>query len=102
VLQDSIGGNAFTMMLACLSPALVNYSETLATLRFASRAKSIKVKVTKNVDPGTARVNALLEEGKLLRERIVALAGLLLKNTPDTAQATIATAVKGAWAAGCA
>jgi hypothetical protein len=68
VLQDSLGGNAFTLMLCCLSPASVNYSETLASLRFAARAKMIKTTVTKNVDPATAKINQLVRENKALRK----------------------------------
>ena len=60
-------------MLCCLSPASVNYSEILASLRFAARAKSIKVKPTKNVDPATAKINALNAEVKAMRELMAKL-----------------------------
>lgn len=43
VLQESLGGNSITCMLAALSPALCNYEETLSTLKYANRAKAIKV-----------------------------------------------------------
>jgi kinesin family protein 1/kinesin family protein 3/17 len=43
VLQESLGGNSITCMLAALSPALCNYDETLSTLKYANRAKAIKV-----------------------------------------------------------
>ena len=43
-VQDSLGGNTKTMMVACLSPADNNYDETLSTLRYANRAKNIKNK----------------------------------------------------------
>jgi kinesin family protein 4/21/27 len=68
LLQDSLGGNAFTLCIVCISPAAVNYNETLATLRFATRAKAIKTKVTKNVDPAAARMNELIAENKALRD----------------------------------
>merc|ERR1712210_145408 len=42
LLQDSLGGNTKTMMVACLSPADNNYDETISTLRYANRAKNIK------------------------------------------------------------
>ena len=45
VLQESLGGNSLTAMLAALSPAACNFEETLSTLKYASRAKSIKVGV---------------------------------------------------------
>ena len=43
VLQHSLGGNSITAMLAALSPALSNLDETLSTLKYANRAKAIKV-----------------------------------------------------------
>ncbi|CAN0455628.1 unnamed protein product [Discosporangium mesarthrocarpum] len=42
-LQESLGGNSLTAMIAALSPAACNFEETLSTLNYASRAKSIKV-----------------------------------------------------------
>ena len=44
LLQDSLGGNTKTIMIAAVSPASDNYEETLSTLRYASRAKFIKNK----------------------------------------------------------
>ena len=44
LLQDSLGGNTKTIMIAAISPADYNYDETLSTLRYASRAKFIKNK----------------------------------------------------------
>ena len=44
LLQDSLGGNTKTVMIAAISPADYNYDETLTTLRYASRAKMIKNK----------------------------------------------------------
>ncbi|KAI9189310.1 hypothetical protein H9P43_000741 [Blastocladiella emersonii ATCC 22665] len=48
LLQDSLGGNSQTMMLACVSPADSNFQETLNTLKYANRARNIKNKVTIN------------------------------------------------------
>ncbi|KAI7874165.1 kinesin-domain-containing protein [Lichtheimia hyalospora FSU 10163] len=48
LLQDSLGGNATTLMIACVSPAEYNLPETLNTLQYASRARNIKNKVEKN------------------------------------------------------
>jgi hypothetical protein len=48
LLQDSLGGNTKTVMIAALSPSDNNYEETLSTLRYASRAKSIKNKPVVN------------------------------------------------------
>ena len=54
LLQDSLGGNTKTVMMAALSPANYNYDETLSTLRYADRAKSIKNKPRINEDPKDA------------------------------------------------
>ena len=62
LLQDSLGGNTKTLMIACLSPADRNYEETLSTLRYANRAKSIKNKPRINEDPKDALIRQYLEE----------------------------------------
>ena len=54
LLQDSLGGNTKTVMIAALSPADYNFDETLSTLRYASRAKNIQNKPTVNEDPKDA------------------------------------------------
>lgn len=54
LLQDSLGGNTKTVMIAAISPADYNYDETLTTLRYASRAKNIKNKPRVNMDPKDA------------------------------------------------
>jgi hypothetical protein len=51
ILQDSLGGNSRTTMIACCSPAETNYVETLNTLQYASRARNIKNKPVVNRDP---------------------------------------------------
>lgn len=48
LLQDSLGGNSQTLMLACVSPAEANYTETLNTLKYANRARNIRNRVTVN------------------------------------------------------
>lgn len=54
LLQDSLGGNTKTVMIAAISPADYNYEESLSTLRYASRAKAIKNKPKVNEDPKDA------------------------------------------------
>ena len=44
LLADSLAGNGVTLMIACVSPARSNLSETTNTLRYAARAKKIKTK----------------------------------------------------------
>ncbi|VDD93142.1 unnamed protein product [Enterobius vermicularis] len=70
LLQDSLGGNTKTIMVACISPSDNNYDETLSTLRYANRAKNIKNKPRINEDPK----DALLREFKAEIERLRALA----------------------------
>ncbi|KAI8089213.1 uncharacterized protein BX664DRAFT_332435 [Halteromyces radiatus] len=48
LLQDSLGGNSQTLMLACVSPADLNHTETLNTLKYANRARNIRNRVTIN------------------------------------------------------
>uniref|UniRef100_A0A8C9R8Z2 Kinesin-like protein n=3 Tax=Scleropages formosus TaxID=113540 RepID=A0A8C9R8Z2_SCLFO len=67
LLQDSLGGNTRTLMVACLSPADNNYEETLSTLRYAHRAKSIQNRPRINEDPKDALLRQYQEEIKQLR-----------------------------------
>uniref|UniRef100_A0A1Q3FCA8 Putative kinesin-like protein n=1 Tax=Culex tarsalis TaxID=7177 RepID=A0A1Q3FCA8_CULTA len=62
LLKDSLGGNSKTIMIAAISPADVNYSETLSTLRYANRAKNIINKPTINEDPNVKLIRELREE----------------------------------------
>ncbi|DBA04396.1 TPA: hypothetical protein N0F65_009992 [Lagenidium giganteum] len=62
LLQDSLGGNTKTLMVAAVSPADYNYDETLSTLRYANRAKNIKNKPIVNEDPKDAKLREYKEE----------------------------------------
>ncbi|CAM9798826.1 unnamed protein product [Ectocarpus sp. 4 AP-2014] len=70
VLQESLGGNSLTAMLAALSPAACNFEETLSTLKYASRAKSIKVNAVKNEE--ASQVSRLEEEVRALKQKLLA------------------------------
>jgi len=70
LLQDSLGGNTKTMMVACLSPADNNYEETLSTLRYANRAKNIKNKPKINEDPKDAMLREYQSEIEKLKQMI--------------------------------
>ncbi|XP_033607244.1 osmotic avoidance abnormal protein 3 isoform X2 [Cryptotermes secundus] len=70
LLQDSLGGNTKTLMIACLSPADNNYDETLSTLRYANRAKNIKNKPRINEDPKDTMLREYQEEIKKLRQML--------------------------------
>lgn len=67
LLQDSLGGNTKTIMIAACSPADYNYDETLSTLRYASRAKFIQNKPKVNEDPKDALLKEYMEEIKKLK-----------------------------------
>eukprot|EP01137_Pigoraptor_chileana_P013076 Opistho-2@66158 len=62
LLEDSLGGNTKTLMVACVSPADNNYLESLSTLRYANRAKNIKNKPKINEDPKDALLREYQEE----------------------------------------
>merc|ERR1719362_2602688 len=70
LLQDSLGGNTKTMMVACLSPADNNYDETISTLRYANRAKNIKNKPKINEDPKDAMLREYQEEIQKLKSML--------------------------------
>lgn len=70
LLQDSLGGNTKTLMVACLSPADNNYDETLSTLRYANRAKNIKNKPKINEDPKDALLREYQDEIKRLKDML--------------------------------
>ena len=72
LLQDSLGGNTKTVMIAAVSPASYNYEESLSTLRFAARAKAIKNKPRVNEDPKDALLKKYEQEIVELREMLSA------------------------------
>jgi hypothetical protein len=67
MLQDSLGGNAKTVMIACVSPADDNFDETLTTLRYANRARNICNKPVANRDMAAVQITALQQEIEALR-----------------------------------
>uniref|UniRef100_A0A7S4GPK1 Kinesin-like protein n=1 Tax=Eutreptiella gymnastica TaxID=73025 RepID=A0A7S4GPK1_9EUGL len=71
LLADSLGGNSRTTMLAALSPAAVNYDETMSTLRWASRARKIVNKVKINEDPAAALIRELQEELAKMKQQVL-------------------------------
>ncbi|KAG1937120.1 kinesin-like protein KIN-4C [Pimephales promelas] len=62
LLQDSLGGNSHTLMIACVSPADSNIEETINTLRYADRARKIKNKPVLNVDPRALEMKRLKQQ----------------------------------------
>ncbi|KAG0165700.1 Kinesin-like protein kif21b [Apophysomyces sp. BC1015] len=75
LLQDSLGGNSQTLMLACVSPADSNFMETLNTLKYANRARNIKNRVTINQDfaGSSIEVNQLRAQIARLRMEVASL-----------------------------
>ncbi|XP_053280581.1 kinesin-like protein KIF3B isoform X1 [Pleuronectes platessa] len=70
LLQDSLGGNACTVMVANIGPASYNMEETLTTLRYSNRAKNIKNKPRINEDPKDALLREFQEEIARLKEQL--------------------------------
>uniref|UniRef100_A0A671SMQ6 Kinesin-like protein n=1 Tax=Sinocyclocheilus anshuiensis TaxID=1608454 RepID=A0A671SMQ6_9TELE len=70
LLKDSLGGNSRTAMVAAVSPAADNYDETLSTLRYADRAKSIVNHAVVNEDPNARIIRELREEVEKLRSQL--------------------------------
>ncbi|KAG0294799.1 kinesin-like protein Klp8 [Dissophora globulifera] len=70
LLKDCLGGNSKTTIIAALSPADVNYDETLSTLRYADQAKRIKNKAVVNEDPNAKLIRELKEELLELRSKL--------------------------------
>ncbi|XP_019317171.2 kinesin-like protein KIF17 isoform X3 [Panthera pardus] len=87
LLQDSLGGNTKTLMVACLSPADNNYDETLSTLRYANRAKNIRNKPRINEDPKDALLREYQQEIKKLK------AILAQQMSPDNLSALLSSQV---------
>lgn len=67
LLKNALGGNSKTIMIAALSPADINYDETLGTLRYADRAKQIKNKAAVNESPTDKLIRELREENAKMK-----------------------------------
>ncbi|XP_045522109.1 kinesin-like protein unc-104 isoform X13 [Pieris brassicae] len=72
LLRENLGGNSKTAMIAAISPADINYDETLSTLRYADRAKQIVCKAVVNEDANAKLIRELKEEIFKLRELLKA------------------------------
>ena len=75
LLQDSLGGNSHTLMIACVSPADSNMEETLNTLRYADRARKIKNKPIVNIDPQALELTNLRQQVQQLKAHVYQLTG---------------------------
>ncbi|XP_054061406.1 kinesin-like protein KIF1A isoform X10 [Rissa tridactyla] len=84
LLRENLGGNSRTAMVAALSPADINYDETLSTLRYADRAKQIRCNAVINEDPNNKLIRELKDEVARLRDLLYAQGlGDIIDNVPD-------------------
>jgi len=80
ILQDSLGGNSRTTMIACVSPAESNHEESLSTIKYASRARNIKNKPVLNRDANSMLIESLRDQIKKKDFEIIAYQRLLKDN----------------------
>lgn len=83
LLQDSLGGNSKTIMIANVGPASMNYEETIVTLRYAYRAKSIKNSPVKNEDIKEGKLLGLQQEIERLKQLIMQKSNGAITNVDD-------------------
>ncbi|XP_055579889.1 kinesin-like protein KIF1A isoform X18 [Falco biarmicus] len=84
LLRENLGGNSRTAMVAALSPADINYDETLSTLRYADRAKQIRCNAVINEDPNNKLIRELKDEVARLRDLLYAQGlGDIIDNVSD-------------------
>lgn len=104
LLQDSLGGNSRTVMIACISPAESNAEETINTLRYAERTRNIKNSAVRNVvgsGLSTAEANALRKENEKLKTELAQYrdgsllpAGGAMRSVPSLANAEFVIKLK--------
>ncbi|RZB69616.1 kinesin-like protein KIN-4C [Glycine soja] len=75
LLQDSLGGNSKTVMIACVSPADTNAEETLNTLKYANRARNIQNKAVINRDPVGAQMQRMRSQIEQLQSELLLYRG---------------------------
>ncbi|KAJ8772897.1 hypothetical protein K2173_028074 [Erythroxylum novogranatense] len=75
LLQDSLGGNSRTVMIACISPADINAEETLNTLKYANRARNIQNKPVVNRDPMFSEMLKMRQQLEYLQAELCARGG---------------------------
>ena len=80
ILQDSLGGNSRTSMIACVSPAEINFEETLNSLKYASRARNIKNAPKVNRDPNSAQIAQLRQQVFDLQRELQGCKKILVSN----------------------
>lgn len=99
LLQDSLGGNAQTLMIACASPSSDNFTESLNTLRYAARAKNIKNRLQLNEELGGS---GAFEIGQLKKQIAALKAEILHLRTSRRGEAASSVSGTASSAAGAA
>ena len=89
LLQDSLGGNTKTVMVANIGPADYNYDETMSTLRYANRAKNIKNKPRINEDPKDAMLREFQTEIARLKAQLQGAQGAAGSPQPQSPAAPV-------------
>uniref|UniRef100_H2YU63 Kinesin-like protein unc-104 n=1 Tax=Ciona savignyi TaxID=51511 RepID=H2YU63_CIOSA len=97
LLKENLGGNSKTAMIAAISPADINYDESLSTLRYADRAKQIRCNAVVNEDPNARLIRELKEEVERLRQvlRAEGLANLINEQALMNRNKNLSTSDKG-------
>ena len=88
LLQDSLGGNSHTLMIACVSPADSNLEETISTLRYADRARKIKNKPIINKDPRNEELTRLRSQVQSLQMQLCNGGGIITPGSTESASAS--------------
>ena len=101
LLKESLGGNALTTLVAAVSPADDNYSETISTLQFAARCKLVKNTARINLEDSASEAQKLREENEKLRMMLARMdAGVRLRWVADGSHGWVRIATNGyEWAA---
>jgi|TARA_B110000305_G_C19290231_1_gene563814 hypothetical protein len=71
ILQNALGGNSKTIMICAISPADMNFEESLGTLRYADRAKKIQNKAVVNESATDKLIRELKTENEKLKELLM-------------------------------
>ncbi|XP_027559532.1 kinesin-like protein KIF1A isoform X8 [Neopelma chrysocephalum] len=96
LLRENLGGNSRTAMVAALSPADINYDETLSTLRYADRAKQIRCNAVINEDPNNKLIRELKDEVARLRDLLYAQGlGDIIDTHPAAGGTKLTNAIAG-------
>ncbi|KAG2466284.1 KIF27 protein, partial [Polypterus senegalus] len=86
ILKDSLGGNAKTLMIACISPSSSNFDESLNSLKYANRARNIKNKPIVNYNPEWDRIDEMELEIHALKEALQKYHGLIASQGSQVSQ----------------